>query len=347
MDSRYESILNLVVHVEGYPWKVNYFQQYLNDSDSTAGQNMTKAGIYQQYHYIQELILKVSSPLSQSQNEETKSIEITGTANIYPPFVPNVGDMFVADIGDGRPAIFEVTKSERKSIFKEATYQIDYVSTGFAEKERIQDLESKVVKRSAFSMDFLEHGQNPIIYEDDHRLLNDIRREYQQLTRKYLKQNYSVRYNCMVLPETTEVIYEPFLTKAIAKWFTSDDYHKLTYLTQINTQEDPVFSSYSIFDIVETKDTSLFDEIFTKVVKVGTTNFSNEPRFSGLRYSQMSAVVYPSDYLVTSDIEIHQGRCKNLVEISFDERTPNLIKELDNVPLIPNVQLNSSYIFSP
>lgn len=336
-----------MVHVEGYPWKVNYFQQLLNQSDSTAGQNLAKAGIYQQYHFIQELILKVSSPLSQSQNEETKSFQITGTANVYPPFIPNVGDMFVADIGDGRPAVFEVMKSERKSFFKEATYQIDYVSTGFAESERIQDLESKVVKRSVFSMDFLEHGQNPVIYQEDFATIKDLQTAYVQLTRKYLRQNYSTRFNAMAVPDTSEEIYEPFLTRAVAKWYTSDDYHKLTYLTQINLEEDPVFKSYSIFDLIETRDTSLFDEIFTKVSKVNAASFSREPRFSGLRYSPFNAVVYPVDYMETPDITLHQTRALKQIGASFPPSLPFEIKELDYIPVIPKVNLDQSYIFSP
>ena len=167
VDTKYTPLSNLIVHVEGAKWKVDYYKQVLDRDSSLAGHNPTKQAPYQQYHCIHEYILKVSSPLSTTQEDETKAMRVTGSATCYPPLVANVGDMFVADIGDGRSGIFQITNSEKKSIFKESVYEINYALVDYATGDRLNDLNKKVVKDSYFLMDYLEHGQNPLLSNEE------------------------------------------------------------------------------------------------------------------------------------------------------------------------------------
>lgn len=345
VDTRYEPLINLVVHVEGYPWRVNYYSQVINGSDSVVGQQPDKSPLYQQYHFIQELLLKVNSPLSQSQDNESKSIQVTGSANVYPPFIPNVGDMFVADIGDGKPAIFEVTSSERKSIFKEATYQIDYLMTGYAKGYRIDDLEDKVVKRSVFVMDFLEHGQNPVVQNETWLLWKDLRDEHVKLAKRYFKRHYSSEYRCMVLPEEDEVVYDPYLTQAIARWYSAKLYPELIHLRLQWIGDIPALAQSSVFDAVSQVDGVLLEDCFTRVAKMSRSMFTREPRLNGFRYSGMDFCICPVDGPYRSDIERDHG-FKRSESTAFVVPESELYEVLDGMPLIHPVDLGVSYIFS-
>ena len=150
VDTRYESKANLLTHVEGSSWNVNYYSQVLNADNAPIGQQVDRNAIYQQYTFIEMFELKVTQPLTSSQDSTTKEMTLIGTANVYPHVIPNRGDMFIADVGDGRTAIFKVTSCERKSIFKDTCYSIDYILTNYTTKELRADLDNKVIKKYAF-----------------------------------------------------------------------------------------------------------------------------------------------------------------------------------------------------
>ena len=90
---------------------------------------------------------------------------VTGAANVYPMLIPSVGDMFVATIADGRSAVFKVTNTERKSLFKDTAHVIEYVLVDYLTDERKSDFKSKVIKTVKFVRDFLVNGQNPLLVD--------------------------------------------------------------------------------------------------------------------------------------------------------------------------------------
>ena len=144
VDTRYESKANLLTHVEGAPWNVNYYSQVLNTDNAPIGQQPDRNAIYQQYMFIEMFEIKVTQPLTTSQDPTSKEMTLIGAANVYPHVIPNRGDMFIADVGDGRTAIFKVTNTERKSIFKDTCYAIDYMLINYTTKELRADLDSRL-----------------------------------------------------------------------------------------------------------------------------------------------------------------------------------------------------------
>lgn len=358
VDTKYTPLSNLITHVEGAQWKVNYYAQVLNRDNAVTGHNPTKEAPYQQYTYIQEYILKVSSPLSTSQDEETKVMQVTGTATCYPPLVPNVGDMFVADIGDGRSGIFQVTLSEKKSIFKESVYEINYALVDYATGDRLHDLNKKVVKKVYFLMDFLEHGQNPFLSEEEWGLVRDLNKEYRYLAQDYVETFFSKKWKTFILPNQTASTYEHFITKAISHWLSSNIHPDLMYLKIYNTADDPYLSAFSIFDAIEERDLRSIRKCFTEVFVSSTREFHQNPRTQSLRYSGIQQVVLPlnASYKVKEEerrtrkhpriLVCQQGCCSSsgVIEESDNIRETTL---LDGIPLTPTLSLNDSYILSP
>lgn len=358
VDTKYTPLSNLITHVEGAQWKVNYYAQVLNRDNAVTGHNPTKEAPYQQYTYIQEYILKVSSPLSTSQDEETKVMQVTGNAVCYPPLVPNVGDMFIADIGDGRSGIFQITMSEKKSIFKESVYEVNYALVDYATGDRVNDLNKKVVKKVFFLMDFLEHGQNPFLSEEEWGLVRDLNKEYAYLSQDYVETFFSKKWKTFIIPNQTASTYEHFVTKAISHWLSSSVHPDLMYLKVYNTADDPYLSAFSLFDAIEERDLRSIRKCFTEVFISSTKAFHHNPRTQSLRYSGMQQVLLPlnASYKLKEE-ERHtrktpslfvcaQGSCSTtgIVEDTNMQRDVTL---LDNIPLTPTLSLNDSYILSP
>ena len=352
VDSRYENFANLIVHIEGSNWKVNYYQQVLTETTALDGHHITKDPIYQQYIKIEGLILKVDTALNWQQNNELKSGTTTGTAHVYPPFIPNVGDVFIADSGDGVPSIFQVTVSEKLSMFKQSVYRIEYTLVDYAlpssgGAKRIEDLERKVVDRRFFVMDFLEHGQDPVIYESDKKLYDTIKHYIPIISENYLKCYYSNRFRCMVLPREDMFIYDHFLTKCISRWFSTDDYYKIQEMKILSVENIKALQVESIFDILEDIDSYALDQVFTKVGVISSKRYATSGRLPQTARIGIDYLIYPIDHPYSVDT-------KDKIQIKYD-LAPTPIVDFDygsfhttfkDIPLLPEIDLNKGYIFS-
>lgn len=350
VDSKKTPVINLVTHVEGYPWTVNYYRQILNKSSSVTGFNPNKKEQYQTYDVIYGYVFKVSTPLSQTQDEQKRSFTLEGSANVPPPLIPNVGDLFISDIGDGRLGIFQIKNSTRKTIFNDSTYVVDYVCTGYVdeEKEFFKQLEDKVIKKYYFDDDFLKNGQDPLIHDSDYGTIEKIRQTYNFLLKKYFTKYFSKKYSTMVLPLEDKVVYDHFLTKAIGNWYTRTDYYDLINLKIYNIDDNQIMKNISIFDVISDKRSYSFDEIFTRVKKLSTAYFERDPRMFGIRFSSVKYIVCPVDYLDSVDTD-HFLK-KHIIDSASTE---DFIYEKDinhlnyeEKQLLPVINNNVSYIFS-
>ena len=179
VDSRYTPLSSLITHVEGSSWVVKYFSQVLDIDSEVSPQQLTKEAVYQQYTAINQLEMRVNNELSYSQDDASKAATVTGSATLYPCVIPNTGDMFLADIGDGREGIFTVTRTERKSLLKETCYQIEYVLVAYStDTERMRDLEQKTIKTLQFVKEFLLFGQNPVVVDSEYATVRELKTSY-------------------------------------------------------------------------------------------------------------------------------------------------------------------------
>lgn len=346
VDSRYENLANLITHIEGSDWKVNYFQQVLNTHSSVAGHNPTKDEIYQQYIKIEDLILKVDTALNWQQANETKSGNVTGSAQVYPPIIPNQGDMFIGDIGDGKAAIFEVIISEKLSLFNQAVFRIEYKLVNYADGNRLEDLENKVIERKFFEKDFNEYGQNPVISKEEKKYINAIRHYYPIITENYFKNYYSTRFRVMTLPIDNVFIYDHFLTRTIQRWYSARDYFKLQELKIPPVDNIKALSSESIFDLIEDKDLYGLPNIFSKVGMISVDTYAVSGRIPQSARIGLDYIIYPLDHPYSVDT-----RDKYSIDIRLSpEATPKISNQFtddySDIPLIPEINLGESYIFS-
>lgn len=351
VDTKYTPLSNLIVHVEGAKWKVDYYKQVLDRDSSLAGHNPTKQAPYQQYHCIHEYILKVSSPLSTTQEDETKAMQVTGSATCYPPLIANVGDMFVADIGDGRSGIFQITNSEKKSIFKESVYEINYTLVDYATGDRLNDLNKKVVKDSYFLMDFLEHGQNPLLSSEEWQNVKEVNSHYPYIIETYVDKYFSNHYRTFIVPEQAVSIYEHFVTRMVSHWFNNDDHHKLMSLKVYNVDDDPYFECLSIYDAIEKRDLRAIRACFRATVNIPVKYFHYEPRIQSLRFSGMKNVILPTDPLPYATSRNEYTCLKRNAGIPDNNtimtKASQVFTTLDDIQLIPRIDLSKSYVLSP
>lgn len=293
VDTRYESKANLLTHVEGAPWNVNYYSQVLNADNAPIGQQPDRNAIYQQYMYIEMFELKVTQPLTSSQDPTTKEMTLTGTANVYPHVIPNRGDMFIADVGDGRTAIFKVTNCERKSIFKDTCYSIDYILINYTTKELRADLDSKIVKKFAFRSDFMDHGQSPMIVYSEVELIRKLEIYFKEIISVYFKSFFSNEYKTLIVPGQEAPIYDHFLVKAMKAFFNTWDCPDIKYVKLLNLDDDNNMKTLTIWDMLYDLNQGLLNYTAPTYGLVSSKLFTKDPMMEGIYHTGIRYVVYP------------------------------------------------------
>lgn len=300
IDTRWVPRSSLLTHIGGSSWVVNYYSQVLDTDSNLSGQQYTKNPVYQSYKQIVNLEIKVQTPLNTDQDDANKEMNVTGNGTLYPSVIPNEGDMFIADIGEGRKAVFRVTSTRKNSIFKEACYDVSYVlDTDNIDKQL--DLEQKTVVTYYFHKDFLINGSNPLVIKTNMDTLINLKKVYDIMLYQYFKRFYSNEFKTMVVPSQLKPTYDVYLTKYILGMFSTNEAHELAYMRLLNLDEDRVAKCDSIWDALKFKDIALLNTAFKKVGLVSALSFNRTPTFNGIRYSGVGAVVYPKDPYLTVD----------------------------------------------
>jgi hypothetical protein len=299
-DSRWTPRMNLLTHAEGYLWTVNYYSQVTNKSSQLSAQQLSIDPTYQQYKKIHNLEMKVQSPLDSSQDEESKAMKVTGEAILASFIVPNDKDMFTADIGEGQTGVFVITTSTKLSIYKEACYKISYTLIN-TDSIRIQDLEDKVVENSYYHDKFVVLGRNPIITSDKHSVLLELSQTYTTLLKQYFKRFYSREYNTMIIPGQDYVTYDHYLVDFLLSQFTTYDTPEIKYVTKYNVSDDLFMQCDNLWTLIRNRDISYLNTAFTKAGLISTKSFSNVAVAHGIRFSNISNVVYPTDPVLSID----------------------------------------------
>lgn len=351
---------SLLTNIEGMSWTVDYFSQVLDEDNQLTGQSLDKEGIYQQYKRIRNLELKVTQDLKATQDNSQKTMAVTGNANMYPFVIPNEGDMFVVGMMDGRAGVFQITQSEQRTIYKDTCYYIEYVLIADATQAYMGDLIAKTVQTLYFLRDFLVHGQNPLIQEQDWHDLNELAGRYQDLIAMYFRMFSSNEYKTLVAPGQPEATYDHFLMKAVMRFFSTRDTYLILQNRILNCDDDDVMKSITIWDAIVNRDPHLMKFVNKRAGLVPAILFTRNAMLEGIHYSGIRRVVYPIDPELTVDFAAlpaiksadgtiammptpsRKGTLKDLI----DPNVRDGLQVYGNVPLIKDVLCDDYYVFS-
>lgn len=301
VDSKQIPRETLVTHLEGQAWHVDYYRQIIGRDTGIKGQQIGLSAVYQQYELIRGLELKVTSPLSVSQEAAEKEMTVTGSSNFYGFTIPNEGDMFIADVGDGREGVFQVTKSQRMTMFDGSPYQIDYVQVDMNDAQRAKDLNDKVVKTVVFRLDYLRDGYNPMIDSGEASRIIELEDAYERLLAFYFADFYSREHRTLVVPNQGLPTYDPFLTQFIAKILPLDSHPLLKDMALLNVSMDQACYEMTLWNCLERLDVKMLHIVAQEMGIVPVAKFFTRPMFNSVYYTKIKQVVYPTQFQTNVD----------------------------------------------
>lgn len=329
VDSEYVPLSHIIVNAEGDKWPVDYYQQFLGLNDELMPLAKHTSPVHQQYTKINEFVIHVTGPLSQQQNSETKDFTVTGEATVFFGLIPNKGDMFVGDVGDGRAGLFTVTESERLTYTKEACYSIRYTMVDFITPENEADLESKVVRTFYFELALVELHERPFLTEADYNVYINLKDQDLQLRNYFLLKFWSRKAGNLALPKQLSLTHDAYHAK-----FCSDiglgDYRRpiTTYVNGYTSIKE----LFTIWDVFTDMDASQIPWTHQTLGVTSASTFMEATIFRGIAWSQYTYTVYPtSDFFTPDDDEAIRTTVSNIRDTTvpvIPEVDPEVVREM-------------------
>jgi hypothetical protein len=295
VDNRQVEVTSLLAYIEGSPWTVSYFSQVLGTHTDVREFDPTQSAVYQQYTRINELELRVTTPLSSTQDEESGQVTVTGTALVYPFLVPNLGDVFITATLNAPLSLFRISRVQAKTFNRQTVYEVDYNLIAYltAEDGRYLNLLSKVIREYHFYKERLIEGLPPTVVEEDYHKLLNLKQQYRALVRYYFQTFFNPDYATLTIPGQNFVAYDSFLVNYLLKLVEVEEAEELQLVTALSTEKDPYLAQPQFWMAMLQRDLSLLGYCQRTMGLVGIGAFSGIPAITSLRYTGIQYLVYP------------------------------------------------------
>lgn len=369
VDNKQIPTSHLQAYVSGYNFTVDYYHQILNNDSALKSQDLGDSSLFQQYRKIKGLEIKVSSPNTSDQNDEDKVFVTRGTATVHSGIIPNEGDMFSAEIGDGRTGVYNVTRSQRFSIMADSVYQIEYSLAYFKEAAlaKFQQLEDKVNVSLHYVKGYLAYNKNPLLLDSDYQTLLNLRKFFHEISDNMMRWFFSHEYRALLLPGQSISIFDLYV-QDFYKLFVTDETHagRLQHFQAINVQDDNYLRYPQLYEALKFRDLNMLKLGNVKMGMVSTQMFHLNPIMENIRYTGIDYIIYPNSAFTHEDDKHNRlGKVGNANVVRktfglFDLQTPidpvtqnpiyptisAVTYDNKTLPLIVDVDFNGTYVFS-
>ena len=293
VDGKQQHLGALLTHIEGSSWSVDYYSQVLGGDEEPAAYDHAQSGTYQQYLYIKRYELKVQGELNTSIDPSDQTVNVTGSAVMYPYMKPNWGDAFIADMGDGNAGLFTVTEVEKKSYFKQACYEIQFILARYVDKDVEANINSKVVKQTEFVKDFMTYGQNPIIATAEKQKYDNLSNQLEDTLNDWLGEFYSNEFRTILVPNGMTPTYDPFITRMITTVFDKDKYPLIKKIDLLNIDDNNLNYYTDIWTVLIKRELYMLRTCFDEYYLVNSKQLNGNPFLQTAYYAGIKMIMIP------------------------------------------------------
>ncbi len=286
---------SLVYYTNGYEWTCDYYSQITNSSNDLKALDPSQSKVYQQYNKIKSFIIKVEDPLSESQDNVNKLMSVGGSGVVTNGIVPEAGDMFIADVGIGKPGLFTITKTDRKSYFTQSVFQIDYTLLGYVESNisRVSDMENKVINTYRYNRLYNNFSEGAIISENSYITQKSLLIYQQEFIDYFFSNFWSHNFSTFIVPKQNFPIYDPFMMIFIRKILNVLDNYKFQECRVLNTNYDCGLAQPVVLTVLVNKQKNLIPVTNKYMGLASTAYYAGNPLLLSIAYSGLAYTVYP------------------------------------------------------
>lgn len=294
VDNQVRPVSHLRGYVEGMRAVVHYYSQVTNSTLATYGHDTGKSQALQQYRKINRMEVILDGDLSQEQDQDTKAFVIKGTAFVTTAsLVPNAGDLFSMDVGDGRVGIMQVNNSQRMTAMNETVYQIEFTHLFYASDERFADLESKVVQQLHYIRDYAQFGKDPVVTESVFVDLKALSKIKVSLINDYLRSFTSREHKLLMMVGQPELTHDLYCAAAFRRIVNTRLHPEVENLRFLNNGIDDHHDQATLWDALFERRADLLIGCRDRSYAIASTSFRPAAVLRSLRYCGAQKIVFP------------------------------------------------------
>lgn len=340
VDTRKESYNTLAAFPAGQRMPCDlYIQKKGRDSASKSFQADLLPALGQ-LKLIRGFELIVTSPLNHNQvNEGTDSggWESTGSALVYNCATPDMGDVFIADIGGGQGALLQITDVKRNSPYPEALMEISYSVKDNLTPELMEALRLRTVETWIFDRENMRNGVQALIRIEEVDVIRRLGRAYERLANIYFRDFYDDGFKTLVVPTFDGTpTYDPYMTRFVRGTIDSRTFSQVLHITELGVAHDVFSNQTTVFDAIMRMDIGMLYSISKKAAISPIESFRARPMMNSIFYSGIKQVVTFTDipYSSNSFDRMPHGM------IAFEKAN---VRQTDMDKIIPQLDMTSPY----
>ena len=282
-------------YIGGSNWQVEYYSQIFGQGEELKAFDPKSLNPYQSYHKINRLIVKLQGALSNDDERDSGRYSITGSAIItpHPNLIPNVGDAFIADIGEGMAGQFTVTSVRKMTSNLASAWAIDFKHDRAVTPQIEKLLNAKVVQESYYQRDYLITGQNAIMVAEDYNTSKDLEKTIKIISQMFVSNHFSFTNHTFILPEQDMATYDPFVTRAALRIINLSDVPTLREVREYNCDDHRIPKFNDLYTAVIKRDPTLLYNTFNQYARISTGFLNPSVYQNSIRYSAIKYVVVP------------------------------------------------------
>ena len=218
VESQYVPHTSLLSFVSGEPTLVEWYRGSYAEDEAQQAFEPDSLETYSSYKRINHLIVKLNGkPAYTFDNIKAESNDTINGFVLF-DLVPNIGDLLIKDIGDGRAGLYKLT--EQPEIFTTAAdkcYGFEARLVAIVTQSIMDNLNSKVIEELHYQKDMAVAGGNAILTREDRDLNRELYQLQQGIVDEILGRHYFSDEDTIVIPnDEKDWLYDPYLAKFLS-----------------------------------------------------------------------------------------------------------------------------------
>ena len=210
-------------YLEGARVNVTYFLRNTGQDDRRTDSidvSTTRNTIHQNYTCINDFEITLTDGILMNYDENSTEANITGQAMLYPGVNPNLGDVFIFTLTDGKFAECVVDTVKPMSMRQLRNHEITFNVRNFATQETVQLLIDSSTAITYFDKTVYFSGTSTLLYADSYNQLITLRQMRSILAKYY----YTIFYDeTAAAIMSNDGLYDPYLTKFLTSKISFDE----------------------------------------------------------------------------------------------------------------------------
>lgn len=218
VESQYVPHTSLLSFVSGEPTLVEWYRGSYAEDEAQQAFEPDSLETYSSYKRINHLIVKLNGkPAYTFDNIKAESNDTINGFVLF-DLVPNIGDLLIKDIGDGRAGLYKLT--EQPEIFTTAAdkcYGFEARLVAIVTQSIMDNLNSKVIEELHYQKDMAVAGGNAILTREDRDLNRELYQLQQGIVDEILGRHYFSDEDTIIVPnDEKDWLYDPYLAKFLS-----------------------------------------------------------------------------------------------------------------------------------